>query len=104
MHRASARGSAIGMSRSTTERDRATDDRPPLAAPCADRADRTDRDDRAPGRLPGVRTIARSAPHAAFIASAIRCGAVGRAYIRSRYARRFGNVSSNPYSPAQSIR
>ncbi len=101
MHRASARGSAIGMSRSTTERDRATDDRPPLAAPCADR---TDRDDRAPGRLPGVRTIARSFDHAAFIASAIRCGAVGRAYIRSRYARRFGNVSINPYSPAQSIR
>lgn len=101
MHRASARGSAIGMSRSTTERDRATDDRPPLAAPCADRADR---DDRAPGRLPGVRTTARSFDHAAFIASAIRCGAVGRAYIRSRYARRFGNVSINPYSPAQSIR
>lgn len=95
------------MSRSTTERDRATDDRPPLAAPCADRTDRddrTDRVDRAPGRLPGVRTIARSADHAAFIASAIRCGAVGRAYIRSRYARRFGNVSINPYSPAQSIR
>lgn len=95
------------MSRSTTERDRAADDRPPLAAPCADRADRTDRDDRddrAASRLPGVRTIARSADHAAFIASAIRCGAVGRAYIRSRYARRFGNVSINPYSPAQSIR
>lgn len=98
------------MSRSTSERDRATDDRPPLAAPCADRtdradrADRADRDDRAHGRLTGVRTLARSADHAAFIASAIRCGAVGRAYIRSRYARRFGNVLINPYSPAQSIR
>lgn len=89
------------MSRSTTERDRAADDRAPLAAPCADRADR---DDRTHGRLPGVRTLARSADHAAFIASAIRCGAVGRAYIRSRYARRFGNTSINPYSPAQSIR
>lgn len=95
------------MSRSTTERDRAANDGTPLAAPCADRADRAardDRDDHAHGRLPGVRTIARSADHAAFIASAIRCGAVGRAYIRSRYARRFGNASINPYSPAQSIR
>ncbi len=95
------------MSRPATERDRATDDGAPLAAPCADRADRAardDRDDRTHGRLPGVRTLARSADHAAFIASAIRCGAVGRAYILSRYARRFGNVSINPYSPAQSIR
>lgn len=95
------------MSRSTTECDRAINDQAPVAAPCAvraARADRADRDDRAPGRLPDVRTIARSADHAAFIASAIRCGAVGRAYIRSRYARRFGNVSINPYSPAQSIR
>lgn len=89
------------MSRSTTECDRATNDQAPVAAPCADR---TDRVDRAHGRLPGVRTTARSFDHAAFIASAIRCGAVGLAYIRSRYARRFGNVSSNPYSLAQSIR
>lgn len=89
------------MSRSTPERDRPANDGTPLAAPCADPADR---DNRAPGRLPGVRALARSADHAAFIASAIRCGAVGRAYIRSRYARRFGNVSINPYSPAQSIR
>ncbi len=98
------------MSRSTTECDRAINDQAPVAAPCAvraaraARAGRADRDDRTPGRLPDVRTLARSADHAAFIASAIRCGAVGRAYIRSRYARRFGNVSINPYSPAQSIR
>lgn len=89
------------MSRSTPERAPPANDGTPLAAPCADR---TDRVDRAHGRLPGVRTTARSFDHAAFIASAIRCGAVGRAYIRSRYARRFGNVSINPYSPAQSIR
>lgn len=50
------------------------------------------------------RAVSHAAARMFATASAMRCGAVGRSYIRWRYACRFGLSSSRPSSFAQSIR